>query len=530
MKSLQYMLFSSALFTQSVAAETLLEIYHQAEQNAPQLKIATATRQSTVESKPLAESALNPTVALGASLEQGYNTKDFFGDKISDATTLGYTLSLAMPLYDRASRIGVKQADLQIQQADQTLEAARQALMLQTAQAYFDVLARQDDLRLTQASKQAFKKQLEQMQQRFNVGLIANTDVQESQAAYDGSVADEIQAQNALDTAFETLREITGQYHETLATLKANAPLVSPTPNNIQQWTDTALTQNPNVQAAQVAIEIAQQQIDKERAANSLTLDLAASHGYQHALRGDLSNGSDEMTQNQVGLQLSYPLYTGGAVGAKIKIAQQDYNKAIDSLEKSRREIQKQTHSAFLSVLSNISRVKALEQSVKSNQVSLEATQIGFDVGTRTSVDILNAQTTLLSAQKNYSQTRYAYIMNTLTLKHAAGTLSVQDLESLNAWLVNPEKQATTKPISEEKIKEGKTLKAAKKAEPSKEEATKATDKTATATESVEKTEKSEKAKTTEKTIEVTAKTATTDAKKSPPAAATPTSSATNTH
>lgn len=427
---------SSALFSAAVQAESLLHIYQQAEQNNPQLKIANSERLISLEGRPLAESALSPVVVLQGSAMENYNTADFFGNDSNENTTLGYNLSMSMPLYDPDTKLAIDQADVAIQQAETNFETERQNLMMQVANAYFNILARQDDVRFTESTRTALARQLEQTQQRFEVGLIAITDVQEAQAGYDAAVADVIRTKNLVDNAREALREITGTYYQILSSLKGDAPLLRPDPTDIKKWSEMALASNTSIKATELAVELARQDIERARTGEMPTVDLAASHGYSHVLRGDSAqNASDGNTTNRIGVNVSYNLYTGGAVRAQIRIAQQQYTKAIDGLEQVRRSIETQVHNAYLSVISNISQVEALKQAVRSQETALEAIQTGFDVGTRTSVDVLNAQQNLLGALRDYSQARYNYVLATLQLKQAAGTLSTEDLMKVNGWL-----------------------------------------------------------------------------------------------
>jgi outer membrane protein len=439
------MRYSIALFvllgtisTSSLQAESLLQIFQQAESNDPQLKIAESDRLIAEQNRPLAQAGLLPIVRLQGALNENYNTADFFGNDSNENTSLGYTVSLSMPLYDPDKQLAIDQVDVSIQQALANFESVRQNLMLRVSDAYFNVLARQDDVRFTESTRLALARQLEQTKQRFEVGLIAITDVQESQAGYDAAIAEVIRTKNFLDNSHQVLREITGRYYETLSTLKADVPLLNPDPNDIKEWVDTALKQNPAIIANQLAIETARQNIERARTAELPLVGLGASHGYEHVLRGDNNpNMSDGNTRNQIGVNVSYNLYTGGATRAQIGIAQQQHAKAIDNLEQVRRSVERQIHNSYLNVLSNISQVQALQQAVRSQETALEATQTGFDVGTRTSVDVLESQRRLLGALRDYSQARYNYVLATLQLKQAAGILTVKDLQAINGWLTD---------------------------------------------------------------------------------------------
>ena len=416
-----------------VQAQTLLELYQLAEQSDPQLKIANQERLIIFEKRAQARAPLLPQITLGANANENWQTQNWMSGNDFENTTIGYNVSLRYALYRRNLNIQQEQVDSQIQQVDANYEAAKQALIERLSTRYFAVLAANDNLRFERTAKRAFNRQLDEANQRFEVGLIAITDVEEAQAGYDLAVADEIQAQNDLDNTYERLREITGTYHQVLATLKADTPLLEPKPANVNTWTQTALEENPKLLAAKYAIESARLEIGKQRAANLPTVDLVAQHSYNDTFRGDATGGF--ATNNSVGIQLNYFLYEGGAIRSRTRESQQRRVQAIEEMEQERRVIQSQTRQAFWNLKSSISRVKALKQALNSTDTALKAIQTGFELGTRTSVDVINAQRDLLRAQRNYSNARYDYVLNTLRLKQAAGLLSQDDLVGINNWL-----------------------------------------------------------------------------------------------
>jgi outer membrane protein len=420
-----------------IQAETLIELYQLAEQNDPQLQIADQQRLAILEKKVQAHAPLLPQITIGAEARENWSYKNIkFGDS-SENTTIGYNLSLNYALYRRDLNIKYEQTDSLIREAEANYEAEKQALIERVAKRYFAVLAANDNLKFVQSAKKAFKRQLKEAQLRFEAGLIAVTDVEEARAGYDLAVADEISAQNELDNAIESLREITGSYHRVLAVLKKNMPLLKPEPYDIDTWTETALEQNPQIIAAQHAIENARQEIDKQRAANSPTVDFVAEHSYDDIIRGDRNfyNNRDRAFRNSVGVQLNYQLYEGGAIRSRIREAKRRHDQALGKLERQRRRVQLQIRQAFLSLVSNLSKVKALKQAVKSNETALKAIQTGFELGTRTSVDVMNAQHDLLRAQRNHSNARYDYVVTTLQFKQASGLLTEGDLIAINNWL-----------------------------------------------------------------------------------------------
>jgi len=435
-RSVLMLFLLTGLTSHGVSAETLLEVYKLAESNDPQLKIADSNRLQVLEKKPQAQALLQPHLNLGAEFKEGWHFQDWMTGHSSENTGAGYQLSLNYELYPRISEITVDQAENQIREAQITYEGARQELMVRVATRYFGILSGNDNLKRAQLAKEAFQKQLDQAQQRFDVGLIAITDVQEARAAYDSAVAEEIRTKNELDIAREELREITGAYHEVLAGLSEDAPLLEPEPSNVEVWTQRAWEQNPNLLAIRQTVEVARQEIDKQRASRLPSVDLVGTHGYNEVLRGEKTPGLMS-TNNSVGVQLSYQIYEGGAIRSRIREAQQAYNKALEGLEQQRRAVQRQTHDAFLNIMSSISQLQALKQAVISNQTALEAVKTGFEVGTRTSVDVITAQSKLLEAQRNYSNARYGYVVSSLRLKQAVGTLNVEDLVNINGWLIS---------------------------------------------------------------------------------------------
>ncbi len=448
----------------SHAEETLLDLYHQAENNDSQLRIQTAEQHIAEEKKQQVKSTFRPQIAAGANAQENFGSSRWMSGDTTENTTVGYNLSLNYILYDRQRNLMLKQTDSVISQAQAQYETVKQNLMLETAQRYFGVLRAKDNLSFARTTKEAFQQQLEQTKQRFEVGLIAITDVQESQAGYDLSVADEIQAQNELHNAQEQLRELTGAYHEFLASLREDSPLLSPEPNDVEQWTKIALENNAQIIAARYDVATAKLGVAVERAADYPTVDLVARHGYDNVLRGD---GHSPGTNNSVGVQVSYYLYQGGIVDSKVRESHQRYNQALDRFEALKDTVQLQTHESFLSVSSNISRVKALKQAMISTQTALDAVKTGVEVGTRTSIDLLNARRDLLKAQRDYSSARYEYVLSSLRLKQAAGLINMEDFASINAWLVtNATKSEETPPVAEPKVgkkpKKSRPAKAAK--------------------------------------------------------------------
>lgn len=412
----------------------LIGIYEMAVQKDPQLRGVRQQVNSARESKPQARALLLPNLSVGGGYDLvDQNTrKSSFSSGYDGYDQYDLTLQLNQPIYHRDYWIQLEQADNTIAQAEAELASAEVDLMVRSATAYFNVLAAGDDLRTATAEKEANARQLEQAQQRFEVGLIAITDVHESQAAFDSSVANEIAAENALSNAWEALREIVGDIDQPIAKLGDDLSLKPPTPNDAEQWADTALQQNYGILATQQAVELAKKNIEVERSGHYPNFDLIGSYGVAES---NAISGVDRDT-GMIGVQVSVPLYSGGSVTSRTRQARYDYQAAVESLDQQRRAVNRQVRDAYRGVLSTISRVTALGSTVVSFQSALESTQAGLEVGTRTMVDVLTVTRNLYQAERDYARSRYDYIINGLLLHQAASTLTPELLQSANNWLV----------------------------------------------------------------------------------------------
>jgi len=429
---------ASLLISPASQAEDLLQVYQAALQSDPVLSAQESAFDAISFSQRQTKSLYYPNISLSASTARNQQNTisssfgpDFTGR--SKFTTKGYSLNLRQALYRRDYISQLRQAEASVRQAEAELNQAYQDIILRVAQRYFDVLAARDGLEFSQAEKSAISRQLDQAKQRFEVGLIAITDVHEAQAAYDLATAGEIVAQNSLATSHQALRELTGELPQKLASLGPQMGLTSPDPANIEEWVSSALQRNFSLLAAESATEVAQQGLSQQRAGRHPTLDLVASRNYNNT--GGGSFGSRETEDSQISLQLNLPLYQGGGISAAIHRANAQLAQAKDALEQQRRAIQREASDAYLSVLASISRVKALQQAVTSSESALNATEAGYEVGTRTTVDVLTVRRELFRTQAEYARARYDYILASLRLQQASGTLDVKDVEQINAWL-----------------------------------------------------------------------------------------------
>lgn len=421
----------------SIRAEDLMQIYEIALSRDAIFQGAQAQYLASREAKPQARSFILPQINGSASYARTGQSVDRSslagGDVSSDFDTHSYALNLNQVIFNKDLFIGLRQADLTLAQAEAEVEAARQNLIVRVATAYFDVLAAEDTLRFTVAEKDAIGRQLEQAQKRFEVGLIAITDVKEAQANYDSAVAEEISARNDLDVARNALAVIIGQFFGDLAKLSDRIPLVTPEPADADQWMVKAIEQNLSLIGTRLSTETAGLEVKRQRAGHLPTVDMLASASQNNVSGGFF--GSRDTGEIEVGVQLNLPIYSGGLVNSRTREARHNFQEAQDVLTQQRRDTAKQARDAYLNVISGISRVKALKRAVESQQAGADATEAGFEVGTRTSVDVLISLRTLFQAERDYSVARYTYLVDTLELKQAAGTLTAGDVDKINQWL-----------------------------------------------------------------------------------------------
>jgi len=417
------------------AAQDLVQTYELSVESDPQLKAQMAVQDATGELTAQARALFLPEIGFSADASKIWTDteSDRFGGR-ADFIERGYTLSLIQPIYRRNNFVQGRQAEIAIQRESAGFQLVAQGLIIRVAESYFEVLGAQDDVSFAEAEREAISKQLEEAEQRFEVGLATITDVTEARAAFDIANAAVIAAENALANSKELLRETAGLYPDDLAPLRADTPLLRPEPEDINQWSDVALLQNPALHVVGRDVALARESIEFQRSGHYPTLDLVARASYIEQTDSNLS-GPSETNQEIIGLQFNLPIFAGGSVTSRTREAGFRLNESMEIEEQQRRAVLRQTRAAYNSVMSGISQVQALEQAVASNEKALEATEAGFDVGTRTTVDVLNARRELFSAKRDYARSRYEYIVNTLRLKQAAGIVSFDDLQQINQWL-----------------------------------------------------------------------------------------------
>ncbi|MEE9142340.1 MAG: TolC family outer membrane protein [Gammaproteobacteria bacterium] len=437
------------------SATDLLDVYERALQSDPTFREAEARLLAAKEQKPLARSLLLP------QLDLSYNFRDsnrdgetsFFDFQTgtnpnqlidTNTTSNSTTLQLQQPLFRWDRIVGLNQADKQVAQAEANYAAAKQALMLRVVNRYFDVLAAQDIVERGEAEKEAIGRQLEQAEKRFEVGLIAITDVKESQAAYDRVIADLVQAKRNLANANEALRELTGTYFENLVAPNEDMPLMPPDPTSQEAWVDWALDQNLTLLAARLGSEIAREEVRIRKSGHYPTIDLVATYndfdsetGGTNTLQGQVTpaDATQDLTTDILSIQFNLPLYRGGGTQAGVREAVYLNRAETERVERIARETERITRDAYLGVETDIARVNALKRAVESSETALRATQAGYDVGTRTTVDVLDARRQLFFSQTDYERSLYNYVINVLLLKEAAGTLTDEDIVQANSWI-----------------------------------------------------------------------------------------------
>jgi len=454
LKRLKVLFFCLIAFPLTGNATSLIDVFEDALVNDPLLKEALANKEAISESRPQARSLLLPQInASGSYSDSDINGRSTFQQKTSIGTvtnttgflqeseTTQWDVSIRQTIFDFGAWMNLKKANKTVAQAEIDYLAAEQQLMVRVATAYFNVLAAQDTLESEQAARQAIEKQLDQSRKRFDVGLIAITDVQEAQAAYDQSVANEITAKRNLATSKESLRAITDNYPSNLLKPDDGLPLIMPNPQSETDWVNTSLEQNLSFLSAQLGTEIARSEVKVQRSGHFPTIGVQAqkrdtdSDSFRSDSGGDFNPADTENINEGIGVQVNIPIFSGGQTSSRVRQAVARHRASKEKLERVGRETTRNARDSYLGVISGIATVKALQQSVKSSAIALQATEAGYEVGTRTTVDVLDARRRLYSSQRNLAISKYDYLKNIIQLKQAAGTLSKDDLTQINDWL-----------------------------------------------------------------------------------------------
>lgn len=430
-------LLASAFLSLSANATDLLQIYQDALANDPQYASARSSLTAGQEKSVQGRAGLLPTIGLnGSDTRSRVESQPDIANADRNFTTFSNTWSLALsqPLFRWANWQQYEQGKLSVVISEAQFAQAKQDLIVRVGQAYFDVLAAQDTLATLQAQKVAISEQLASAKRNFEVGTSTITDTHEAQARYDLATAQEFAAQSDLQVKRSALQQIIGKEAGELATLKAGVKLNSPQPAAVNEWVSSAEKQNFNVVASEVAVEVAKREIERNRAGHYPTLDLVASTG-RTATGGASSTGTGVVKPTTIGVQWSIPLFAGFAVDSKVKEAVALQEKARNDLETNRRSAAQGARQAYTGVTSGLAQVKAYEAAEISSQSALDSNKLGYQVGVRINIDVLNAQQQLYTTRQNLAKARYDTIMNGLRLKSAAGTLKEEDLSEVNILL-----------------------------------------------------------------------------------------------
>jgi outer membrane protein len=448
----------ATLLAAPVHGADLLSVYDQALVNDPQIREAEATRRAVHESKPQAIGALLPQATGSAGRNRSWSdgtgfsefqfggnppvTSDSSGNGINNNTQWG--LNIRQSVFSWANWVNLRMASHEVAQSEADYLTALQSLSQRVAQQYFAVLQAQDTVEANEAARDAVALQLQQAERRFEVGLIAITDVQETRAERDTAAAAVIAAKRALSSTEEQLRATLGEIPGGLNKPGDDMPLQSPTPASEDDWVRAAMEQNSALISSRLAADIARDQVHTAFGGHLPSIDLVAGRTYSDAdgrrvsRNGTTTNSASETYGKSVALQISVPLFSGGVTQSRVRESQYRWIAAKERLERTSRTTERNARDAYLGVNSEIARVQALKQALESSRTALAATEAGYEVGTRTTVDVLNSRRLLIQAQTSYSAARYSYLNNLIQLRLAAGDLDRSTIEQVNRWLTLP--------------------------------------------------------------------------------------------
>ncbi|MBT5484371.1 MAG: TolC family outer membrane protein [Gammaproteobacteria bacterium] len=425
----------------SVQADDLAQIFELAATNDPEIRQARASYNAAHTTIDQGRSFLLPRVTVGGSTSRdtsgpanasqfgpGHSFENGFNSK-------GYNLSISQALLNFEAWYAFKSAKQSDQQAAANLAQAEQQLILKVATAYFNVLRTLDNLATFRAEEDAASRVLEQTRERFEVGLIPITDVYDSQASHDLVRVNRLVEENNLNQAYEALEAITGRPHNNLETLNSDFPIESLNPSSLDEWVNLALDNNLAIKSAQFDFAAKKDDARSARATMFPTLDISAGYGWNQSANPFSFFPAAASERTNITLNFSYPLYAGGLNSARKRQAYYTRDASEEALMKTQRDSTQSTRNNYRSVETDVLAVQARAQAIISAESALEATEVGAEVGTRNVVDVVLAQRTLFQARRDYASARYAYVINTLNLKQAAGILSPQDIIDLNNWL-----------------------------------------------------------------------------------------------
>ena len=421
----------------TVYAVDLIEVYNIAVKNDPKLLASEVKHKAIMQEYPIARSYLLPNLKFSAKSQRTRESIDgaVYGRSSSTTqfTTDEYSINLKQPLYRKDLFSLLEKSEYQIAKSLAERDSARQDLIIRVAEAYFDILDSLDNINYVKSEKAAIKSQLNESKKRLEVGLIAITDYAEAQASYDLSETQYIEAKNLSDISKESLYVLTGKQFKKFSSLDKNIKAKDPDPNNIKAWEDFAIKQNLDLVAYKRAQDIATTNIKYERSKHFPTLDIYGT--VKETDKGGGSSGAFESNNDYIGIELNIPIFIGGNTYFNSKKASYLEEQARYDVLQKKREVIRDARKSFLNLKSSISKVNASKKALESNELSVEYNQAGFEVGTRSTTDVLLALKDLYKAKKNFSKSKYEYLLSKLRLKQSIGTLSIDDIKVVNSWL-----------------------------------------------------------------------------------------------
>ncbi len=430
-------------FAQPAYALDLMEAWRSALANDALVASSRSNLNATRERVAQARGTLLPAVtATGGLSEQAVETNTVARREFR---AYNYGVNLSYPLFRMQNVEAWEQSRLAVTAGEAALEAATQDLMIRVSQAYFDVLASQDSLRTIRTQKRAITEQLASARRNFEVGTATITDQQEAQSRYDLTVAQELAAENDLAVKRAALALLTGKPVSELDTLRPGVTLQPPQPTSETDWIDVARKNNLTVQQQQVSSEVARREIDRQRYGHYPTLDLVS--GVTRSSNASAQLVGVRSLSGSIGVQLSVPIYAGGTIDARVREALALHDKSLTDLENTRRQAEQAARTSYLGVNSGLGQVRALEAAERSSQLALDSNVLGYQVGVRINVDVLNALQQLFTTRRDLSKARYDVLVNGLRLKQNAGTLSETDLRDVSSLLAPPQPEKDDAPI-----------------------------------------------------------------------------------
>jgi len=422
--------------TTSVHAIDLATAYNKAINYDSELATALAGRNATAESVKIARSRLLPLVGAGASV--AHNDTDRDSGYSDSYITKGASVSAVQPIINLDSYHQFKASEFSEFQANAEYLDAQQDLLFRTADTYFGVLRAWDNLTTAKRAEEAFKRQWDQARERFEVGLIAITEVHESKAIFDSAKVERINSLGQLDVALENLQRITGEFTDRILTLDPDFPTTLDTSQSISDWEKIAFDNNPLLQAAKFSVQTAQSNVSARKAGHYPTLEAEASYSYNDFDGPGPNPINDQSNDTAIALNFSMPLYSGGGTQAGVRQARHQLEQSQQILNTTRRNIRVQIRSLYRTLRTNAEAIQARKQQTISTESALEATRAGYDVGTRNIVEVLDSERQYFISLRDYSNAIYDFVINGLSLKQTAGVLAEQDVMALNSWLKSP--------------------------------------------------------------------------------------------